>query len=171
MSSKQGNNRNRIKRLAIYSLLCSLCIVFGYVEFLIPTSLIAPGIKLGISNSIAILLLINGDIGGAFAVNISRILLSALLFGSPFSLLFSLCAGIVSTLVCALLIKLPALSPIGVSVAGGVCHNAVQVFVASFVVGRGVWFYLPILTVAGVICGAAIGFLGIVFSKKAKIDF
>ena len=171
MSAKQGNNRNRIKSLALYSLLCSLCIVFGFLETLIPTGLIAPGVKLGISNSVALILLIKGDIKGAFAVNVSRILLCACIFGSPFSLLFSLFAGITSTAVCAVSLKMPGLSPVGVSVAGGVSHNLVQLIIAGFVVGKGVWFYSPILVVSGVVTGAAIGYLGLILSEKIKIDF
>lgn len=171
MSSKQSYSGNRIKTLAVYSLLCAFCIVCGYIEFLIPTAAIAPGVKLGISNSVALVLLIKGDIKGAFAVNITRILLSALLFGSPFSLLFSFCAGVISTVVCAVLIKMPKLSPIGVSAAGAVCHNTVQIAIASFIFGKGVWFYLPVLILSGVICGTAIGLLGVVLTEKIKSDF
>ena len=171
MSAKQGNNRNRVKATAIYSLLCAVCIIFGYVETFIPTGLIAPGVKLGLSNSVALLLLIKGDVKGAFSVNITRILISALLFGSAFSLLFSLTAGTVSIVVCALLMRIRSFSPVGVSVAGGVAHNIAQIAVASFVVGSGVWFYTPVLIAAGVISGAAIGLLGVLLSKKVKIDF
>ena len=171
MSSKQSDSGNRIKSLTVYSLLCAFCIVCGYIEFLIPSTLIAPGVKIGLSNSVALMLIIKGDIKGAFAVNITRILLSALLFGSPFSLLFSFCAGVISTLVCAVLIKVPKLSPVGVSVIGAVCHNTVQLVVAGFVVGRGVWFYLPFLLLSGVICGTAIGFLGAGLTEKIKFDF
>ena len=45
MSAKQGNNRNRVKATAIYSLLCAVCIIFGYVETFIPTGFIAPGVN------------------------------------------------------------------------------------------------------------------------------
>lgn len=171
MSSKQGTGRNKIRSLALYALLCSLCVVFGYIETLIPTGLIAPGVKVGISNSIAIFLLAKGDVKGAFAVNISRILISALLFGSYFSLLFSFSAGIISTLICALLIRFPFMSPVGVSIAGGVCHNIIQLIVAWFVVGKGVWFYSPVLIIAGVLSGFAVGFLGMIFSEKIRIAF
>lgn len=169
MSSKQSDSGNRIKSLAVYSLLCAFCIVCGYIEFLIPTTVIAPGVKIGLSNAVALILLIKGDVKGAFAVNITRILLSALLFGSLFSLLFSFCAGVISTLVCALLIRIPKLSPVGVSVAGAVCHNTVQIVIAGFVVGKGVWFYLPVLIISGIICGLAIGLLGVTLTEKIEL--
>lgn len=170
MSAKQGDNRNKIVSLAVYGLLSSVCLIFGYVESLIPTAVIAPGVKIGLSNAVALLLLIKHDVKGAFLVNITRILLSALLFGSLFSLVFSLAGGIVSTLVSALLIKCRWFSPVGVSVIGGVTHNIVQICVAFFVVGRGVVFYLPILVISGVVSGFLIGILGVMLFDKIKIN-
>ncbi|MCQ2450470.1 MAG: Gx transporter family protein [Clostridia bacterium] len=168
MSSKQSDNRNRVTAVCIYALFCCACLIFGYVESVIPTTLIAPGVKLGLSNSVAILLLINKDIKGAFAVNTARILLSALLFGSPFSLLFSLTAGVISIIVSALSFKIKALSPIGVSIIGAVTHNIVQIIIACFVVSLGCVYYLPILVVSGVVTGGAIGFLAMLLFEKLK---
>ena len=78
------------KRVSTYGILVALCMVFGWVENLISLSFIAPGIKIGLANSVCLLLVLNKDIKGAFFTNIARILLSALLFSTPFSLVFSL---------------------------------------------------------------------------------
>lgn len=159
MSAKQDNTRNKVKRLCIYSLLCAVCIIIGYVESLLNLSFIAPGMKIGLSNSIACVLVFSGDTKGAFAVNISRILLSALLFGSPVSLCFSLAGGIISLVLIAVLKNSRFFSVIGVSALGGAVHNAVQCAVGVVFVGAGVVYYLPILLVAGFACGAAVGVL------------
>lgn len=122
-------------------------------------SFIAPGIKIGLSNSIACVLVFSGDIKGAFAVNISRILISALLFGSPMSLCFSLAGGVISLVLTAILKNSRFFSVIGVSALSGAAHNAVQCAVGLIFVGVGVAYYLPLLLVIGLACGAAVGIL------------
>ncbi len=48
----------------------------------------------------------------------------------------------------------------GVSMAGGVCHNIGQVLVAYFVTKTaGIVFYLPVLLAAGLLTGLLIGLL------------
>lgn len=170
MYSEQGNGRNKrmIRRICLYGVFAALCIVFGYLESLLPFDFIAPGIKLGISNAVALLLIGLNDTKGAFAVNITRILLSALLFGSPFTLLFSLTAGIGSLCVTAFLHHTEKFGTIGISAAGGAVHNLLQIAVAVFVTGRGVLCYLPLLLICGTFTGVLIGFLCSLINKKIK---
>lgn len=149
-------------------LMTALCIVFGYIESMVPLTAIAPGVKIGLSNAIALILITNGDIKEAFFVNISRILLSALLFGSPFSLLFSLTAGIGSLIVSALIKKSEKFSTVGISVAGAVVHNLLQLIVALFVVGRGAVYYAPILLISGAVCGTLVGIPSKIIAKRIK---
>lgn len=168
MPAEQGNPRNKVKRLAVWSLLTAVCLIIGYVESLINLSFIAPGIKLGLANSVACVLVFSGDIKGAVAVNLSRILLSALLFGSPVSLAFSIAGGFVSLAVMVLLRKVRFFSVIGISVLGGVFHNTVQCAVGVLFIGKGVAFYLPVLLLSGFLCGAAVGFLSALILKRIK---
>ena len=159
MSAKQGNSNNRIIRLCIYAVLVAVCLVIGYVESLLQLSFIAPGVKIGLSNAVACVLIINGDVKGAFAVNISRILLSALLFGSPVSLILAICGGVLSMCLMALFRKSKRLSVIGISALGGAVHNTAQCVAGGFLVGVGVLYYLPILLITGILCGTAVGVL------------
>lgn len=168
MSAEQGGSGNKIKKLCVYALLCAVCIVIGYVESLFQLSFIAPGVKLGLSNAVACVLVFYGDVKGAFAVNISRILLSALLFGSPVSLVFALCGGVLSLAVMTLFRKQHALSVIGVSAIGGAVHNAAQCAAGFIFVGAGVVYYLPLLLVCGMIAGAAVGFLSSLILRRIK---
>jgi len=170
MSTAQSNRRNKITHLCIYSLLVALCIIFGFVETLIPTSIIAPGVKLGLANSIALILIAKGDFRGAFCVNIVRILLSSLLFGSPISLIFSLCGGILSLLLSFLSYKTGKFSVIGVSIVGAVTHSIGQIAVAVFVVGVGSLYYLPLLLVASTVSGGCIGIICKIILKKIKTN-
>lgn len=147
------------KKITVYAFLTATSILFGYVEYLLPLNFIAPGIKLGMANGIFLILLLSGKFGAAFIINVVRILLSALLFATPFSLLFSLSAGIVSSVFMWILSRSKKVGVIGISVAGGAVHNITQLFIARLTIGSGVWFYTPFLLIAGLIAGMAVGFL------------
>lgn len=60
----------------------------------------------------------------------------------------------------------------GLSVVGGIVHNTIQICVASAVVARGVFAYLPYMMLAGAIAGFVTGILChfIVVSLKGKIS-
>ncbi len=173
MSAKQGDSRNKIniKRITLYALLTSVCLIIGYLESLLSISLIAiaPGVKLGLSNAVALALICIGDKKGAWAVNITRICLAALLFGSPVSFLLSLAGGVTSTAVSCLLSRAKNVSVIGVSISGGVIHNVFQLIAAMLIVGFGVIYYLPVLLLLGAVCGAFCGILAQLLLKNVKI--
>lgn len=169
MPAKQGNNRNRrITRICTMGLLTALCMIFGYIETFIPLTAIAPGVKIGLSNAVALILIMCDDIKGAFFVNITRILLSALLFGSLFSLLFSAVAGVGSLIVSSLLYKTRVFSVVGISVAGAVTHNILQLAVALFIVGQGAVYYTPILLIGGAISGVLVGIPSKIIIERLK---
>ena len=158
------------KKIALYGILTSLALIFGYIESLFPLSFIAPGVKLGLANSVALILLCYGDFRGAILVNITRILLSALLFSSPFSLIFSLTAGILSVVIMRLLSGIKGVSVVGFSISGAAVHNLVQLTVASLLFGRAVWYYLPFLLVSALLSGGIIGILSSIIFKKIKTN-
>ena len=159
MPAKQSNNRNKVKKLCLYSIFCAVCMVLGYVEALLDLSFIAPGVKIGLANTIACVLIVYGDLKGAFAVNVSRILLSALIFGSFISLAFALTAGLASMAAMYLAVRIKRFSVVGISIIGGVVHNVIQCAVGLIFTGRGVIYYLPVLLVLGVVCGALTGII------------
>ena len=163
-----GGGVKMAKRITLYGIFTCLALIFGYIESLFSLSFIAPGIKLGLANSVALLLLCFKDFKGALLVNITRILLSALLFSSPFSLVFSLTAGILSVVIMGLLSGIKGVSPIGFSIAGAAVHNLVQLTVASLIFGRAVWYYLPFLLASALIGGGIIGALSLIIFKKIK---
>ena len=173
MPTEQGNRRNRIdvKRLAVYALLVSICLIVGYLENLlsIGISWVVPGVKLGLSNAVVLVLVCRGDFKGAWAVNITRICLSALLFGSPISFLLSISGGVASTAIACVLSRLKSVSAIGVSIAAAVTHNVFQLLAACVVVGFGVMGISPLLIALGAVCGAFCGVLASLVLKHNKI--
>lgn len=173
MSSKSGDGGNKMTvggRLCVYALLTALCMVIGFLESLIPTDAAVPGVKLGLANSVALLLVCKGDAKGAFAVNTARIILSSLLFGSALSLLFSFTAGMCSLAAVALIKRTNVFDIVGLSVSGAVVHNLIQLAVAMLVVGSAAAVWLPVLLLSGIISGAVTGTLGTVILKKIETN-
>ena len=159
------------KKVALYGVLASVGLVFSYVETLLPLTFIAPGVKIGLANGVALLLILKNDIKGAFLVNIIRILLLNLLFVHPIALIYSLSAGIISTLVMVLVAKTNIFSAVGFSVLGAITHNLVQAVIAFIMLGSGILFYLPVLIFSAIITGVIIGFLAKILDKKIKTFF
>ena len=85
------------KKVAFCGLILALSLIAGYAESLLPVFVAIPGIKLGLANSVILLLLYEVGIKEAFAVSITRVLLSGFMFGSMSSILYSL-AGALSSL-------------------------------------------------------------------------
>ncbi len=146
------------KKTAMYGLLLAFGMILSYVEVLLPLDFIAYGVKLGLANLICVYLLYRRNIYTAFTINLLRILLVALLFGNVMTLVHSLCGGVLSLLAMAACKAMRVFSPVGVSVAGGVAHNIGQLLAAAVLLGSpAVFYYMPVLLIAGVVCGFLIG--------------
>ena len=148
-------------KTAYMGLLCAAAIILGYIESLFPVLVRIPGMKIGLPNLAIIMVLYLYTWKEALAVSAARILVIGFLFGNAFSIAFSLAGGILS-LLCMEIAKRPGkMSCIGVSMVGGVAHNAGQIIVAVFVVENvRVSYYFSVLAVTGMIAGILIGILG-----------
>ena len=157
---KKGK-RSPAVRCAYYGILVALAMILSYVEVLIPIPIGIPGIKLGLANLVVFTALYLMDARAAFVISMVRILLVSMTFGNSFALLYSFSGGLLSYAAMAVCKKLDLLSPVGVSITGGVTHNFAQLVVASFVLeNRMVFTYFPVLLLAGTVTGALIGIVG-----------
>jgi heptaprenyl diphosphate synthase len=160
-------SNTRTKKISFFALLIALAMIFSYVETLIPFPFFVPGMKLGLANIVTMIVIYKMKILDAVAISITRIFLSALLFGNVFSLAYSLSGGIFSLAVMILLKKTGKFSITGVSIAGGVCHNIAQIAVAALLLETGeLAYYFPVLLVTGTVTGSLIGVLGGAILKK-----
>jgi heptaprenyl diphosphate synthase len=148
-----------IKRTAELGFYLAVALILSYVESLVPISIGIPGIKLGLPNAVVVLLLYEkGSVKEAALVNVLRIILSGFLFGSLYSILYALSGAVCSFAVMLIVRKLRCFTVIGVSVCGGVFHNIGQIFAAAFVVeSTAIFYYLPMLMIAGTLTGALLG--------------
>lgn len=151
-------NDSKTRKLAVCAMLAAAALIFSYIEAVIPFSVGMPGIKLGFANIVIVYVLYRFDGRYAFAVNVVRIVLAGLLFGSPFSTLYALAGGMVSLCAMILIKKAGVFSVTGVSMAGGVFHNLGQLAVAACVVQTAqVIIYFPVLIFSGVAAGIVNG--------------
>lgn len=161
----------KTKKTVLYALLATLCLALSYLESFIPLDFIVPGVKLGLANTVSLLLAYHGKIKGAFAVNITRVLLSNLLFGTPMSAYFSLVGGVLSLMAVSLLCKTDKVSVFGASIIGGTVHNVGQLLAAATVFKTlSVTYYLPFLVLFGAVCGALTGFTALLLMKNKHIN-
>ena len=146
------------KKVAYSAILVALAMIFSYVEVLIPFHFGIPGIKLGLANLVIVVGLYLLKPAQVLGISIARIVLSSFMFGNMSSLLYSLAGGILSFGVMRLLKSRKGFSVLGISMAGGVSHNAGQLIVAACVVENiHVFYYMPVLLIVGLITGLLIG--------------
>ena len=162
--------RKKTQHLAQLGLLTSLALIAGYIELLIPIPVGIPGVKPGLANLMIVWALYAMGPLEALAVNGMRILLSGFLFGNLSMILYSL-AGAFSSFVCMYLAKKSSrFSMIGVSIIGGVTHNAGQLLTAMMVLEtKSLIYYGPVLLVAGLITGFLIGVLTEEVHKRVRL--
>lgn len=156
-------------RVAYFGVFTALALIFSYVETLIPISFGIPGVKLGLANLIIVIALYKMRLSEAYLLSVVRVVLSGFIFGNYFSIIYSLAGGLLSLTAMACLKKNDGFSVMGVSVAGGVCHNIGQLIVAMLVVETfSVAYYVPVLLVAGVVTGLVIGLVANGMIRRLK---
>ena len=155
-------------------LFLALALICSYVESLIPFYFGVPGVKLGLTNIVIVMVLYCIGAKEAFAISVMRVLLAGFLFGNAFSILYSLAGGILSFAVMFLLKKTKKLNVVSVSVAGGISHNIGQLAVAALIVSNyRILYYGTVLLVAGIVTGFLIGILAqeIILRLEHRITF
>ena len=147
----------KASKVAQYGLITALALVLSWLESLLPP-LGVPGVKLGLPNLAVVFALYRLGWRDACVISLVRVVLVTLLFGNGASLAYSAAGAALSLAAMGLLNKTGKFSSVGVSVAGGVAHNAGQILVAMALLetARLAW-YLPVLWVSGTVAGVLIG--------------
>ena len=149
--------KTNTSRTALCGLLLAVMLVLGFVESLLPSGAV-PGIKLGLSNSVLIFAVYLLDIPTAYLLMGLKVLLSGLMFGGVSAMIYAFAGGLLSLTVMVLLSRIRGLSPVVVSMAGGLSHNVGQVGMAMLMVSTApLVTYLAVLMPVGLACGALTG--------------
>lgn len=147
----------KTKRLVLLAMLTAVAMILSYVESLLP-SVGIPGVKMGLANIAVIFALFRFGWKEAAALSLVRVVLVSFLFGSVGAMLYSLAGAVLSLAVMALLRRIDRFSTVGISVAGGVAHNAGQILMAMLILQtKQLLGYLPVLAVSGIAGGVLTG--------------
>ena len=164
------DRRNKTRGLVTLAVSVSVAMVLSFIESRIPAFVAIPGVKVGLANIAVIFTLYKLGAKEAVIVSLVRVLLVSILFGSTVSLAYSLAGAVLSLTVMLLLRRFAPLGEVGVSVAGGVCHNIGQIIAASFLLEINVLiYYLPALILSGTVAGIAVGVASALLIKKIRI--
>ncbi len=151
-----------IKKTSRLAMLTALSIVIGIIESYIPIfANIVPGLKLGLSNVIIILVLYNYNFKDALSVSLIRVFIIGLirtgLFTIPF--FFSLAGAILSIITMALAKKIKIFSLIGISIIGSISHSIGQILVGLILINKSIIYYLPYLLLFSIPTGLIVGII------------
>ena len=145
-------------KTAFMGLLLAFALILSYIETLIPFQTGIPGVKLGLANLAVVLSLYLFTWKEAILLTTLKAVLSGLMFGNLFMIIYSLAGALISCMIMILLKKTGGFHVPIVSVARGVMHNMGQLLVAVFVVETySIFYYIPVLMIAGLITGLVIG--------------
>lgn len=149
-----------VHKMALLGILVAGAIVIGILESLIP-SIGIPGVKLGLSNIVILIVLYQLGIWEASFVSLVRVLIVSLVRGTFLSMGFfmSLTGAILSLgimILFFLLIK--KFSIIGVSVIGALFHVFGQISIALLYLSTPyILYYLPVIAISAIITGVLVG--------------
>ncbi len=150
--------KNVSRRVALSGLFLALALIVSLIENLIPPLIPAlPYAKLGLGNVVLLACFLLVGVGEGCVVLALKCLFAALFSGNISMLVWSLPAAAAAYVVMVVLSRTKLFSVTGLSVAGGMVHNTVQILVSMAVVGRAVVAYLPYMVLAGGIAGLVTG--------------
>ena len=160
------------RRVSYLGMFLALALVFSYMENLIPFFFGVPGMKLGLTNAVILLVLYTLGTRDAYIISVLRVLLAGFLFGNAFSIIYSLAGGLLSLTVMCILKRTGKLHLITISVCGGIFHNLGQIMVAVLVVENLYLFgYFPFLFLGGGLTGLLIGVVAFEMLKRTRHIF
>ena len=160
-----------VYHIALCAVLTAAALVLSLVESALPLQAVVPlpGVKLGLSNVVALFAVYRLGARPALSISLCRVLLLFLLSGSATSLCMSLCGSLLSLggMLAARRLAGQSLSVLGVSVVGAACHGTGQILCAMALTGGTlVFYYLPTLLLTAVPCGLLTGICASGLLKK-----
>lgn len=161
---------SKTKKIVYLSLLAALAIVLHTIDHYLSAPL-PLGVKLGLANIIALIVVELYGIKEMFVINIFRVIISGLITGSIMSYPFFMsCGGVfLSSIVLAVLKKLTTLPMVSTSIVAAVFHNIGQLVVLSFILSSQAFMpYLFVMLVSSIPTGIFTGLVAIEALKRIK---
>lgn len=173
MEKIYGNNKvKNLKMILQISIFLSLGIILYIIESSIGIFIFIPGIKLGLSNIVILLVLYIYGTKEALRIGFMKVFFTSL-FRSGFGLNFilSFTGMMLSIIVSGLFKKTGKFSIIGLSIIGANFHILGQVIVMSAIYRTGLLYisYLPYMIIVTTISGLITGYIA--KEIKERVDF
>lgn len=161
-----------IKKSMEIAVFLSLSVILNIIESFFPIfNGSIPGMKLGLANSVVLLVIYLYGFKEAICLSILRVFLIGILRTGLFnySFFFSLAGALLSTVMMYLTKKYTKLSVIGVSIVGAIFHTTGQILIAILLLDNfNLAFYLPILYLIAIPSGIIIGLISKELIKTFK---
>ena len=161
----------KTQKFVLLSLLTALGIAVGFFESFIPLPVAVPGARLGISNIVVLVTIVNFSYREGLLVAVLKSVLLVLVTGSVSSFIFSFTGTLLSAIGMILAHRFLSkyLSLIGISEIGSFLHNLGQVFAAMFVLKNPMIIsYFPFLAGLGLFTGYFVGLSANFISNNLK---
>lgn len=171
MASLEKNKKNfSVKKLTQLSVLITIAVIIFVLEMQLPPLTPIPGIKMGLSNIITLVVMILFSRKDAFIVLMLRIIISSIFACQMTAFIYSIAGGLVSFCFMSLFTLFINKDKIWIiSIFSAIGHNIGQIAVAILITST--WriiFYLPILLISGIISGAFTGITAQLLLKKIQ---
>ncbi|MCX8013414.1 MAG: Gx transporter family protein, partial [Rectinema sp.] len=155
----------------VTALLAAFCFFLSAVEYMLPKPL--PFMRLGIANLPILLAVDLLPFQWFFVLAAAKVVGMSIISGTLFSYvaLFSLAGTLVAALVMrgVRMVGKQAVSPIGISIAGAVTSNAIQMLIARYVIfGEVAWLIAPLFLATGLVTGTAMGLFAAHFAATSR---
>jgi heptaprenyl diphosphate synthase len=166
---KQSSNSIIIQ----YAFFTAVATTVYFLESMAVRALPLPFLRIGLANVVIVYLLLNKSFVFAFTVNIMKTLIGGLIsmtLLSPATLL-SLSGGIISLVVMwLLLVSKINFSIIGISIAGAVVHNIVQILCVRWLIipRDSILYLIPVLMLIGIATGFVTGIIAYELSIRLE---
>lgn len=158
MGKVAGTMNKTAAKVSLMGLLFALAMTFSYLESMIVIPGMPPGIRLGLSNLVTMycVFFLGKAVGYTMAALKS---LFVLLTRGAVAGMLSLCGGLLSVtaILLADFLSKKQLHYLSLSVVGAVFHNIGQLIAARFLVNVFLYYYIPVLILAGLLVGIMTG--------------
>lgn len=154
------------RKITEFGLLLAVSLVLAYFESLLPVMIAVPGVKLGVSNIVTMLVLYRWGKKQAFFFMTLKVVMAGFLFSGITGIVYSFAGGTFCIIAMSVIKRFPFFSVMGVSMAGAVFHNLGQILAAVIVMENiHIFYYFPVLCLTGLISGFAVGYISALLIK------
>jgi heptaprenyl diphosphate synthase len=151
----------KVSKLTRLAVLLALGVIINYFEaVLLPTAWLVPGVKLGLANTIGIIVLFLYGRRDYISLGLLRVVMTSLFTGFGFNFLIGLAGWAVATLVMIIATYTEQLSIYGLSLVAALGHATGQVLMVTVLYQSPFMInYLPLLAVTSLIAGIVVAYL------------